>query len=535
MTTISPPPIVSAGDVLQTPFAIIDIGSSAIRMVIAELHPDGSIRVLESLHQEVALGRETFSTGRIERATIEDCVSTVKSFRRVLQEYRITQDAHIRAVATNAVREATNRDAILDRIYSATGITVDVIEEAEVSRYTYMSVQPLIDRDAALSEANLLIIEVSGGSTEVLFLQQRKLMYAMPYRLGSFRLRETLGRQGAAKLKLPEVMKGQISRTVDQISKSFRGREGVKILALGGDIRFAAKHLLPEWKRDTIGTLPVDELTAFTQKILKLSVDEIVRRYHLDYADAETVSPALLTYTTLAAALKIRMVHIAASTMREGVVREMAAGNVWPLEFQEQIIHSAIEIGKKYAFDQAHAEHVAMLSRKLFRGLQQEHLLASRYELILRIAAILHDIGSFISNRSHHKHSMYLIYNSDLFGMGSRDLQMAALVARYHRRAAPNPTHEEFSVLDRESRIVVTKLAALLRVADALDRNYTQHIRDFDILTEEAAIVIVVKNVLDLTLESMAMREKGALFGQIFGKDPVLRAASSQEITNVDA
>jgi exopolyphosphatase/guanosine-5'-triphosphate,3'-diphosphate pyrophosphatase len=528
-------PIPKPETAVPAPFAVIDIGSSAIRMVIAEVDTHGVIRQLDSLHREVALGKDTFVDGSISRNAIEESVGVLKTFRRVLQEYRITQDAHIRAVATNAVREAANRDAFVDRVFSATGITVEVIEEAEVSRYTYMCVQAAIDSDPALSDANLLVIEVSSGSTEVLFLQKRKLVYARPYRLGSFRLRETLEKQGAVDTHLLDVMKSQIKRTVDQISKNFHAREQIRMLVLGGDIRFAASHLLPDWNKETIGKLPVASLAHFTHKILKMPADELVRQYHLDYTDAETLCPALLTYATLAADLRMKYVYCAANTMREGVVREMAAGGALPVELQDQIMYSAIEIGRKYGFDQAHAQHVSFLSSTLFEALQAEHRLPSRFGLIIRIAAILHDIGLFVSNRSHHKHSMYLILNSDLFGLGPRDLLIVALVARYHRRAHPSPEHPEFNSLDRESRIVVATLASIIRIADALDRNYKQRVLSFAIAVGEKEVVLSVHNVVDLTVETLAIREKGELFGQVFGKDFVVQPAMAQEVSDAQS
>ena len=122
-----------------------------------------------------------------------------------------------------------------------------------------------------------------------------------------------------------------------------------------------------------------------------------------------------------------------------------------------------------------------------------------------------------MNSRSHHKHSMYLIQNSDLFGLAQDDIKLVALVARYHRRAMPLPTHPVYSALDRERRMVVQSLAALLRVADALDRSHSQRISEYTIAHGADRFTITVAGVDDLTIERVALREKADLFEAVFG------------------
>src|SRR5262249_54377934 len=159
----------------------------------------------------------------------------------------------------------------------------------------------------------------------------------------------------------------------------------------------------------------------------------------------------------------------------------------------------------------------ADLSVKLFRELQPEHGMDERFALLLRIAALLHEVGGFINDRSHHKHSMYIIANSDLFGLTRKDIQLIALVARHHRPPLPRSYHVEYTSLDRDSRLVVAKLAAILRVADALDRTHTQHIRHITFAREKGGFFMTVSDAADLTLEQLALRDKANLFEQVFG------------------
>src|SRR6187549_1634329 len=153
------------------PVAVIDIGTSSIRMAVAEIDEAGNVKTLEKLQQAVSLGKDTFTQGQIRKQTIEECVRVLKSYRRVLAEYQITRPDQIRVVATSAVREASNRLAFIDRIFIATGLQVEPLDEAEVSRVTYLGIQPFLDSEPALKVGRTLVVEVGGGSTELLLMR----------------------------------------------------------------------------------------------------------------------------------------------------------------------------------------------------------------------------------------------------------------------------------------------------------------------------------------------------------------------------
>jgi exopolyphosphatase/guanosine-5'-triphosphate,3'-diphosphate pyrophosphatase len=160
--------------------------------------------------------------------------------------------------------------------------------------------------------------------------------------------------------------------------------------------------------------------------------------------------------------------------------------------------------------------------------LQEEHQLESRYQIILYVAALLHEIGHFVSTRSHHKHAMYLIRNSELFGLGRKDHLLVSLVARYHRRSSPQPTHEGYNTLDRHERVAVAKLAAMLRVAIALDDSRSQRIHEFKGEAENGRFVISIPLVEDLSLEQMSLRQNGSLFEETFGMPVFLQASNTK-------
>jgi exopolyphosphatase/guanosine-5'-triphosphate,3'-diphosphate pyrophosphatase len=202
---------------------------------------------------------------------------------------------------------------------------------------------------------------------------------------------------------------------------------------------------------------------------------------------------------------------------------EMAGGGAWTDEFKQKILWSAAEVGHKFRFDEAHSLHVTELARTLFHALEGEHMLGPRHELLMTVAAVLHDVGLFISSSNHHKHSMYLIQNSELFGLSAGDVFLVSQIARYHRRASPKPSHLDYMALPREDRLAVSQMAAILRVADALDLSHSQRIHDLSGHREEDRFVIGIPDVEDFSLEQMALKQKGPLFEDVYGMSVLLR------------
>lgn len=507
----------------RQPVAVIDVGSSAIRMEIAEIDREGNVRSLEALQHSVNLGKDTFTSGRIESDTIEECVSILKGFRRVLLDYGIDRDEQIRAVATSSVREASNRDTFLNRILIAAHINVEMIDEAEVNRLTYIAVRDSLDKLGDLNDKDTLVVEVGSGSMEVLLVQGGHVTLSRTYRLGSLRMRETLETHKAPAHRVGTILTRHIQRTIGQIQRTIPAEPVQRMIAIGGDARFAIEELGKGDAEQRLIPVPVSQFARFAKKAVTRSVDELVRQFRLTFQEAETVGPALLTYARMAEAFDVDQLLISRITLRDGLLLEMATRGMWTEHFKEQVMHSSMMLGRKYGYEEKHALHVAELCGWLFGELQEEHELEPRYELLLRVAAMLHEIGSYVANQSHHKHSLYLIMHSDLFGLSRRDTLLVALIARYHRRAMPKPTHVEYASLPQQERLIVSKLAAILRVADALDQNHMQQVRDIAFQRERGRLVVLVRGVQDLTLERLAVRQKGGMFEDIYGMNVELR------------
>ncbi|MCG6154277.1 Ppx/GppA phosphatase family protein [Rubinisphaera margarita] len=503
--------------------AVIEIGTTSIRMAIAEGSEEGKIRALEKLVQSVAIGEDTYSVGRISRQTMETCVRVLQTYQEKLREYRLTDHQNIRVVATSAVREAENTLAFVDRIYIATGWVVHVLDAAEIHRVIYQGIQVWRNLLPALSQDRWVIAEVGGGNTEYLMLQHGEVEVANAVRLGSLRLSALLKTYDAPEAQWPSLLRSHAQRSLAGTRLLAEKSPPPKLLALGGEMRFTVERLKGIETTQQSARIELAELEAFTNRIVSMKVDEIVHHFHIPLPDAEILGPALVANTELARELSVKHIHVLPASVRDGLTREMIDRDVWSDELVTQIIRSAIDVGRKFHFDESHAVHVSRVSKTLFNQLTNLHGLDRRYELMLVLAALLHEIGLFIGTSAYHKHSMYLITNSELFGIGRKQLMLIGLITRYHRRTSPKSSHTGFTNLEREDRVVVIKLAAILRVALALSSSRNQRIHDFECTVDRKRLIITVPDISDLAMEQLAIRQVGSLFEETFGLPILIR------------
>src|SRR5512136_867751 len=228
--------------------------------------------------------------------------------------------------------------------------------------------------------------------------------------------------------------------------------------------------------------------------------------------------PALLTYSLLLKETQAQSIIISDANIRAGILQDLAPAEQGKRQKKlvTQILSAARSLGRKYHYDENHAERVRELSVRLFDELKAEQRMTDTHRLYLEVAALLHDIGQFVSSRSHHKHSQYLIASSELFGLRKRELEIIANTARYHRRALPKRSHVSFVSLDRDERMIVSKLAAILRVANALDKDHSQSILDLKISREGDQITLTAPSGADLPMGRSSLAARSDFFVEIF-------------------
>lgn len=497
------------------------MGATAIRLVIAEVSAPGTIHVLEEVSRAVLIGRDTFASGAITPATLDRAVEAVNKFRTLMDGYGVTE---VHAVATSAVREARNRDVFLDRVHARTGIHVEVINEAEESRLLFLALRRAHGRHPAFRGAWTLLMEVGGGSTSLSLLRKGEPNRSGVYALGAVRLRQQLDlRRHQHELQVA-LLKRYIANVIDEIRLDIPLRRITNIIAIGGGIRFVAAQLAEGAPEPGGAEVARDALIQFCDMLEGLDEEAIAERFRLPAVEAETLLPALLVYRTILAETSAKRVLISEASLRAGLLLDVAepaaaAGS----DFQSQVIASTEALGFKYRFDRDHGRHVAMLATRLFDELGAEHGLGPRERLLLEVAAVLHDIGMYVSLRAHHKHSQYIIAASQIFGLSDEETLVVSNVARYHRRGLPQRSHLPYVALDRQDRLVVNKLAGILRVANALDAEHLQKVTAIRLARDARAWTLEIAGQGDLTMEQLASRARADLFEQTFGRELLVR------------
>lgn len=496
--------------------AAIDVGSNALRMVIAEVLPDGHTEVLERLHRAVRLGQDTFRRGRLGAQSMRAAVDILRDFRQRLELYKVER---LRAVATSAVREASNADNFLNRVFMATGLNVEVIATSEESRLTVSAVRQAMGDALSVNRGHALIAEAGGGSTLLTILEEGEIAASQSLRLGSIRLQETLSTAEEGPERSADLLRHHIENAM-ATTRSVLPLERIQsFVAVGGDARFAGRQVgKPTGSADlyVVSTAGLDKLV---RRCSGHSPEELGKKYGLPFSEAETLVPALLVYQQLLQSTQARRMIVSHVSMRDGLLLELAhyVRGEEDTALVTSVVHSAESLAEKYRVDLGHARNVAETAVRLFDELQPDHGLGARHRLLLRVAGLLHEVGSFVSNVAHHKHSYYLIAHSEIFGLNRDDTEIVAHVARYHRRSSPKPSHLEYIALPRESRMVVNKLAAILRVADALARTRGRKIENLRFQRQGDEFVISLPGVPDLVLERRSLAVKGDMFEDVYG------------------
>jgi exopolyphosphatase / guanosine-5'-triphosphate,3'-diphosphate pyrophosphatase len=520
---VPPPPAVPPPAETPRPIAVVDMGASAIRLVVAEAPPNQPLRILEEVSRGVLLGKDTFTHGRLSSPTIEATLKALEGFRRLMDTYGVLR---YRAVATSAVREASNSDAFLDRVRLRTGLDVEVIDGSEENRLTYIAVREQLRDHPARDEGEALLVEVGGGSADISFLRKGQPIQSGTYPLGSIRMRQTLASWQGSHDQGARLLVRHIHNVVDDIRREMPLREASHFIAVGADVRFAAARILgDDAPKDGVPVVTREAFTAFCDEVVAFDIDQILERYRLSQSEAETLVPALLAYRELLLETVAEQVTVPDASLRLGLLLDLSReGDGQDVEdLRRQVLASASALGEKYRFDAPHARKVAEIAVRLFDELRGEHGLSDRHRLLLEVAALLHDIGNYVNIRGHHKHTWYLLSGSDIFGLSQDDMAVVANVARYHRRAVPSKSHLPYMALDRDARIDVNKLSAILRLANALDADHLQKVKDVRLTSEDGNWVLDVEGAGDLTMERLASLARADYLIEVFGRKVTFR------------
>lgn len=519
--------------------AAIDVGTNSIRLIIAELDGD-SYRVLDDEKEITRLGAGLAETGRMSAAAMERSVQAVRRMREIADGFGA---GTVCAVGTAVARDASNASELCDTMLRETGVELEIISPEREAQFAYRSVAAAFD----LSETSAAIVDIGGGSTEVVLCSRGLIEAVYPIAMGAVRLTEMFGGPeectGSRWSEMRDAIRAEIKRVVGK--PPFVPQ---MMIGTGGTLTTLASMMLherrgPLWAQEGAPgvrglEMQRSEFRHLLDRLRKMPVGERARVPGLPADRADIIVSGVAIADLLMKRLGVNELRVHDRGIRDGLLLEMAerARGEAPQHVAGDPMRSVQRFARACRFDHTHCEHVAGLALQIFDQLraQGERLTASQRETLtdeartlLEAGALLQDVGYHINYTRHHKHSHHLILHADLPGFSPRQTRMIANIARYHRRAMPKAKHESFAQLDAPDRDIVRATAAVLRLAGGLDRTHVQRVRSVRMRIEDDRARFTAEAPDDPHVELWGASRKADLFEEYFGLDALFEWAAS--------
>ena len=492
--------------------AAIDIGSNSIHMIVVAPEPQGGYRVLGRERDMVRLGKTGFR-GALSEAAIRDGLEALLKMTTLA---RLKGADRVVAVATSAVREATNGHDFLARVKAQTGLDVQLLTGVEEARLIYRAVREAVD----LGPGQAVIVDVGGGSTEWIgtVAGQDELLLSLP--LGSLRLAAGLDGDPPAPVAIDRLRR----RIQKALRASVPPASAERMIATSGTAVCCA-DLVDTWggrgPREVAGGLREvrgKDLAQIVDRLRTMTRAEIASLPPVGGPRSDSLLAGAVLLQELAAHAGVDRFQVSDRALREGLVLEALGQPVPPVPQPADLRRrQVLQLAERTEGVWRHGQQTARLALRLFDVTPSIHGLGEREREWLEYAALLHDIGYAIQYRNHHKHAWYLITNAHLDAFDQREIEIIAHVARYHRGPTPKARrHPTLATLKPWQRRVIRQLAALLRLADALDRTHASRVDEIYCAIRRNRVTLEVLSRYDVGLELEAARERGRYFEKVF-------------------
>jgi exopolyphosphatase/guanosine-5'-triphosphate,3'-diphosphate pyrophosphatase len=495
--------------------AAIDIGTNSFRCIVVEVDPLEGFRVLDDEKATVRLGEGLNQTGKITPAARDRAIDALQRMNKIITGLGAEM---VEVVATSAVRKADNREAFLREIKTATGLDIKVIDGKAEAALAALSVQ----HNFAMEQQRFAMADIGGGSVEILIASGRHSEIVTSLELGAVFLSEKFLHSDPPREKELKKLRKYIRNALktegigDGLPVNCLIGSGGTITNIGSMVMAMRGEQYQSIHRYEVLHSEVVHLLAM---LARQTTKERQNTPGLNPERADIILAGMVLADELLRRTHTNLLRINAKGIREGLIlqslqkRGLLPINSQPRDWRDSVLTFA----RSCRFDEQHSEQVNRLALKIFTSVAEQNNLDRRSKELLEAAALLHDIGYFISYHQHHKHSYHLIRHADLFGFTPREREIIANLARYHRKAKPKKLHENFAPLAPEDRQLVCKLGGILRLADGLDRRRNRQISDIDCRLQKGILQLQLIGKGDLSVELYGAQTKADLFEAAFG------------------
>lgn len=507
-------------------YAAIDIGSNSVRMMAADVDRDGRFEVLAEDRQVTRLGESVFRTGSIDEAAARGVLAVLE---RMKEAYSRLGVLAVRAVATAAVRDASNAEEFLLRASEVLGEPVERISGLEEARLIHLGVETRWPHP----RQRILILDIGGGSAEVIDAEHGQLRAALSRPLGAVRLQTVFLKHDppleAELVQMQEFIEEKLHAVGQKIEHAAFDR--VIGTSASASAIVCAANRIPRQRREEADRRRVTaaELRRLYRQLAAMDVDARRRVTGIGPRRAEIIVPGVAVMLKVLEMFGARQLYYCAAGVRDGILRDLAGREAGAerVRLDAEQRRMVEQYARRFGVDLKHARKVASLARELFTALTAWHRLPPEKGRLLKAAAYLRDTGHAINDMAHHKHSQYIVANADLAGFTDDERHLVAMLCRYHRKAPPSARHADFTALPAAEQRVVEFLYPLLRIADALDRSRDQRVEAIECALEDGALTLILESERDLSLELWALERTAPAFRQVYGKQ--LRAVARRK------
>jgi len=509
--------------------AAIDVGTNTIKLLVAAVDEDGALEVLAREKEMVRLGTETLFTGRLSEEAIEAGVSAVE---KLVRDARGAGAEEIRAVATCALREAANAEVFQVAVLRRTGVSLEVISGEEEARLIHLAA-----RSEFPSEMDpLLVIDVGGGSTELVVSRAGRILLTESIPLGVVRLATRFARNDPPtrenRAEMKKAVRKAARRPVEAVRKTgFRACVGSSGTIQSLSLVYEAAIRGREPRTAGHRTLTRSGLKKVNRILRRTTLREKLRVPGLDPRRRDIAVPGGILLGWILKQVGADAIVVGERGLREGLLLDYVARHGqarFGAADRDVRSRSVDRLLRRSNTEVFHAAHVARLALELFDQTHSLHQLAAAERELLQHAALLHDVGYAVGRSKHNRHSYYLITHADLTGFAAEEIEAIASIARYHRGRLPKEAHENWKALDPTLRPVVEKLSALLRIADGLDQSNGQVVVGVKCRVRPRRVEFEAVAQEDCEAELAAARKRADLFEKVFGRRAVFRATAAE-------
>jgi exopolyphosphatase/guanosine-5'-triphosphate,3'-diphosphate pyrophosphatase len=505
--------------------AVIDIDSNALRMRISQLKKD-KITDIDRLTYPLHLGHEVFTEGKISFESLRELSSLLRGYGNILKDYGVGQ---CKIVATTALREAKNRSYVIDQLKIQNDMTVEVLEDDQEKTLLYSEILNNLGRLPERKNESALIAYIGAGTIGFSVYDGKQMIFSQNIPMGSLKLHDILGNVQETGNDFYMVVEEYLDTILEHVEIPLEGGCVQNLILTGIEVRLIATICGIESK-DGNYEIDAGKIRDLFGKIRSLSQEKIAAQYGIPEETAELLYSSIAISLRLLRYAKSDVIICPSVELWDTLIRHMLLPKS-KSEYQEHVRVNAIScaqnIARIYNCNEKHTAFVRNCACKIFDRMKNAHGLDQRKRLLLELAAILHECGHYVTVKQHLLSSFDLIKDTDIYGMTDMEMLLTAYVARYNEYDVPNFEDAEFSSLHEENKLIISKLAAIFRLANSLDKSGKQKFRDVSVRLEDDRLVIFAKTNQNFYLEKWTFEQCSPFFKEVFGYNPELSVKST--------